>query len=252
VLVHNSYGGGTTVTSDAATLTVYVNAGTYNGLFSENEIKHASSGFFTFALASTRSFTGSIKIDGGSYVLSGLFNASTWLATSTVLRTGKSALTVNMQLIQTNETVQVAGSVTDGSWTAPLRGDRAYYTIANPAPPLGKYTLTLIGDSDGAASPGYGSYGMVTIGATGSVTLTGVLSDTASVSQITSLSKAGLWPLYVPLYAGKGSLLGWVTFTNAPTYKLTGDVSWIKTNASGLYYSSGFTNAVTAFGSVRH
>jgi len=250
-MVHNSFGSGT-VTSAAATLTVFVDAGTYNGLFSENEVKHSSSGFLTFNLASTRSFSGSIKIEGGSYLLSGLFDANTFSANSTVLRTGKTTLSVHMELIQTDDTVQVTGSVTDGTWTASLLGDRAYYRTGHIAPQAGNYTMTLFTDSNGDTMPSNGSYGIATVRTNGTVSLTGLMSDAVGIAQATSISKAGQWPLYVPLYAGKGSLLSWVTFTNAPIYKLTGNVSWIKTNASGLYYINGFTNSLTVYGGSRH
>jgi hypothetical protein len=47
-------------------------------------------------------------------------------------------------------------------------------------------------------------------------------------------------------------MLGWVTFTNQPTLKLTGNVSWIKTAAYGAYYTNGFTNTLNVIGGSRH
>ena len=239
------------VTSSTATLTKPVPIAAYNGLFYENTgVRHGSSGYFNFTTTRTRTFNGKILIEGGSYILAGTFG-SNHQATATVVRAGKSPLTVKLQLLTAAAADQVTGTVSDGVWTAPLLGDRAVFSTANVAPQVGVYTFTLLTDSNGDSAPSYGSYGKATVKTNGAVTLSGALSDTAGINQSTSISKAGQWPLYVPLYMGKGSLLGWVTFTNQPTLKLTGDVSWIKTNASGLYYPNGFTNTVILLGGTR-
>ncbi|MFM2082163.1 MAG: hypothetical protein RL380_854 [Verrucomicrobiota bacterium] len=240
------------VTSRTVTFTKPVPMAAYYGLFYEtNAVNFGSSGYFNFSVASarTRTFNGKILIEGGSYMFTGTF-ASNHQASATVARPGKTSLIVSLQLLAAAD--QVIGSVTDGTWTAPLLGDRATFNATNVAPQLGNYTFTLLGDSNGNDAPSYGSQGKVTVRTNGAVMLSGSLSDAAPLTQSTYLSKNGQWPLYAPLYTGKGALLGWVTFTNQPTLKLTGDVSWIKTNASGLYYSSGFTNPVTLFGGRRH
>jgi formylglycine-generating enzyme required for sulfatase activity len=54
------------------------------------------------------------------------------------------------------------------------------------------------------------------------------------------------------LYSGKGSLLGWLTFTNETDRDIDGLVSWIKpkgTTTTNLY-PAGFTNDLEALGSV--
>ncbi|MFM2081963.1 MAG: hypothetical protein RL380_654, partial [Verrucomicrobiota bacterium] len=240
------------VTSRTVTFTKPVPVATYYGLFFEtNAVNFGRSGYFNFAVASAklRTFAGKILIEGGNYPLSGTFGTN-HTATATVTRAGKTSLTVNLQLIAAAD--QVVGSVTDGAWIAPLLGDRATFNATNVAPQLGNYTFTLLGDSNGDDAPSYGTQGKVTVRTNGAVALSGTLSDAATLVQATGISKNGQWPLYAPLYGGQGALLGWVTFTNQPTLKLTGEVSWIKTNASGLYYSSGFTNPVTLFGGRRH
>jgi len=53
----------------------------------------------------------------------------------------------------------------------------------------------------------------------------------------------------VPLYGGRGLLLGWLTFTNRATDDLAGLVSWIKpTKPLTKYYPGGFTNESVALG----
>ena len=242
------------VESSAATLNKPVPTGIYNGLFYEtNVVKFGRSGYFTFTISNTkpRMFSGKNFIEGGSYPLIGVFG-SNHLAQVSIARPGKTTLIVNLQLLTANAADQVIGTVSDGTWTAKLLGDRVTFNASNPAPQMGNYTYTLFTDSNGDDAPSYGSFGSITVKTNGALTVTGTLSDTTSSPQSTYVSKNGEWPLYVPLYQGKGSLLGWVTFTNLPTLKLTGDVSWIKTNASGAYYTNGFTNTVTVYGGSRH
>jgi hypothetical protein len=61
-----------------------------------------------------------------------------------------------------------------------------------------------------------------------------------------------MWPLYVPLYGGKGSILSWVTFSTnpAPAASLYGELSWIKPSLPGKYYADGFTNEMDIVGSI--
>ena len=199
------------VTSSTVTLTKPVPTAYYYGLFFEtNGVQHGSSGYFNFNIASarTRTLNGKILIEGGSYLLTGTF-ASNHQAIATVVRPGKTTLTVTLQLLAAAD--QVTGTVSDGTWSAPLLGDRAVFNATNVAPQLGGYTFTLFGDSNGDDSPSYGTQGKITIRTNGAIALSGTLSDSSPIAQGTYLSKNGQWPLYVPLYAGKGSLLGWVT-----------------------------------------
>ncbi|MDB6121359.1 MAG: hypothetical protein JWQ71_352 [Pedosphaera sp.] len=56
----------------------------------------------------------------------------------------------------------------------------------------------------------------------------------------------------MPLYAGKGAVLSWVSFTNAPGVgtNLSASLVWIKlANPTNLYYPGGFTNLVDLVGS---
>jgi hypothetical protein len=245
--------GGGTVVSAVASLNKPMPAGIYSGLFYEtNVVRHRSSGYFNFKLATARSFSGKIFIDGSSYGLAGKFG-SNHQAQVVVLRANKpSSLNIALQLLTANSADQVVGTVTDGNWSAPLLGDRLVYSTNNLAPQSGSYSFTLFTESNGDTSPSNGSAGVATVKTNGAISLKGLLSDGISLSQSTYISKGGQWPLYVPLYKCTGSLLGWLTFTNQPTYKLTGNVSWIKTNAYGLYYTNGFTNSLTVFGGSRH
>jgi hypothetical protein len=137
---------------------------------------------------------------------------------------------------------------------AGLSADRVVWSSAtNPAPYAGRYTLAVAGGdvSDPSFPAGIG-YGAVVVETTGKVIVSGALADGTPVSQTTRISKDGRWPLYVPLYAGKGSVWSWLFFTNAPPPTLQGgQLSWSKPalGAATKYYPQGFTNTVEVAGS---
>ena len=228
----------------------------YNGLFYGDTVTHQSSGFFTFALASNWRFSGKILLNGGSYTLAGILNSNTLTGTTTVSRPGLPTLTISLNLLSLSSDGQVNGTVSDGAWTANLLGDQAYYHGANP-PQIGNYTAALIPQSgqnfDGVSSPGYGTTATLSVKTNGSVTVSGTTSDASALAEVASLSKNGEFPLYIPMYKGAGSMLGWITFVDSqPAYKFNGNVTWTKTNSFGLYYAGGFTNFVQLIGSQRH
>ena len=151
-------------------------------------------------------------------------------ATNTIVRKGTNALVVTWA-VALDGSDTLTGTVSDpiAGWTATLNGDRALFNAKTNACTLaGKYTLLLPGLPHDAFVPGGHSYGAVTIDSNGVVSLKGYLSDKTSAAQKVPLSKNGQWPLYVPLYSGKGSLLSWVGFTNRPTDDFHGLLNWSK------------------------
>ncbi len=218
--------------------------GVYNGLFqaagntsldSFGSIKltMTDQGAFTGALLGipTNSFTGKFWVDG--------------IAQVNVVRGGKPTV-LNLALDITNHTDQIRGQVTNGTWVADLRCDRAQ--AGSVAAALYTNTMAMLSESNGQSfGDGIGS---VKINATGALSFTGTLADGTAVSQSTSLSKDGLWPFYVSLYGGKGSIMGWITVTNTGNESLSGAGQWIKTPIRNAYYPGGFTNAVQITGST--
>jgi hypothetical protein len=97
----------------------------------------------------------------------------------------------------------------ENAWT---NGFRAYRQVTSGAPFTAKHTLLMPGDPEASTIPGGDSFGTVTVDALGKVNFTGTLADGTRVLQRSVLGTNGWWPLYVPLYAGKGALLGWVQF----------------------------------------
>jgi hypothetical protein len=233
---------GTTITANFIANPFSGVIGKFNGLFWDqfNGAEHGSSGFFTLTTTERGSYTASFVADGGKFSTSGQLDLE-GRATNNVARRGMSPLTVTW-FVQLDGSDQVTGTVSDGVWSAGLQGDRAIFSArTNPYTNAGKYTFVLPGTPELTTMPGGDSYGTVSVDANGRVALKCFLSDKTVAVQKVPLSKNGEWPLYVPLYAGKGSLISWVTFTTEGTSDFSGDLTWSKPTASNAkYYSSGF------------
>ncbi len=210
-------------------------AGSYNGLFSEFEnVRLESSGFLSLRLMELGAFSARMTLAGKRIAFSGKF-ALDGLATNLVPRTGASPLTIYLTLDLIGGTDQITGTISDGVWTASLLSDRALFNkTENQAMQAGRYTLLVPGDAmDAANQPGGDSFGTVTVDAGGNVKFSGTLADGTKVSQTAPLSKNGWWPLHVPIYGGRGSILSWVIFVESSEASFTGVFNWIKPALSG-------------------
>jgi hypothetical protein len=83
----------------------------------------------------------------------------------------------------------------------------------------------------------------------GRVQLAGSLADGTRFSHSGMLTGDGQWALYLPLYAGRGSVLSWLTLSNTPDGVLSGPLVWIKPQPANVQHASGFALQTTASGS---
>jgi uncharacterized repeat protein (TIGR01451 family) len=226
-----------------------VEPGTFNGLFYDtNGVVSAQSGSFTLTVDSKSKYSGSLRMAGKKYSVSGTIAADS-RATNTISRSGTSSLQVLWDFSITSGVV--VGTVGDGTWLSQLLGDVAVWdSKSSPCPLAGnKYTVIFPGTGDGTTSPEGDGYGKVSIDGNGKITLSGTLADGTSVSQTATLSAGKDWPLYLSLYSNKGLLIGWLEFADQAGSDLSGKLSWIKPSSSSKYYPSGFDVHVDTVGS---
>jgi hypothetical protein len=230
--------------------------GTYNGLFYDtNGVTHPGSGFITINLtANTGAFNGTVQIGSSKWSLSGQFDA-TGNAAVTVNRGIMTPLNIVLQLDVAGGSGQITGTVTanDNSWTAQLLANRAVFnTTTNPCPQAGSYTLVMPGTPGATQSPAGDGCGTVTVSKAGVVTLNATLADGTTASASTTLSRSGQWALYAPLYAyGRGSMIGWLTFTNLPGSDISGWLSWMRpVIPTTLQFNLGFAVMTAPAGSL--
>ena len=197
-------------------------------------------------MTSAGAFSAKLRLGAASHSFSGAFSV-TGAASKSIPRTGLSPITVELQLGLTNG--PLTGAISDGTWTADLVADVAVYSKANPAPQAGKYTLLIPGSENASVLPGGNGFGAVTVSDSGTVTFSGILGDGTPVTSTSIISSEGQWPFYVSLYGGKGSILGWLTFTNEGV--ISGQTGWFKQpQATAKLYPGGFTNSAEVIGSA--
>jgi len=223
-------------------------SGSYSGLFYEsNGVAAPSSGYFTVLTTTRGAYTGKISSGGQTYSFSGQLDPVNGQSTAKVSRGLLRSLTVRLQLDSAGN--QLRGTITDGRWTANLMADKLVFSKSAHPNQTGAYTLIIPGDSQDENSPAGHGFGTVNLDAGGSVTWSGALADGSKVTQKSTLSGDGIWPLYSSLYSGKGCVLGWVQFTNGFA---SGDLVWARPGGVSDQYAGGFTNVVTAFASPYH
>ena len=225
--------------------------GSYTGLFyPTNEVLHDESGLLTVTTTEQGKYSGTLRLGGQRYALSGRFDLECH-ATNAIHRKGTNALILAFALGSGTNTGRLLGSVTDGQWTAPLLGDRhEFHSVTNPAPFSGRYTMILPGQPAAANSPGGDGYGSIKIDARGFLKLTAMTADDRALTLSAPVSSDGACPVFASLYKGKGSLLGWLNFTNRNRDDFSGLLNWAcPSQPTSKLYPLGFTNEVLAVGS---
>ncbi len=222
--------------------------GVFNGLFYEDDqVRLGQSGFFSLTLSDKGAYSAYVQIGTRKTKASGKLTLE-GRATNVVTRPGTNALIITWA-VGLDGSDQITGTVGNGTWTADLLGDRATFHKTNAASQAGHHTLLLLGSS-GDLAPEGDSYGTASVDPAGVVKLKAYLADKSPITARVPLSKNGQWPLYAPLYGGKGALLGWATFSDQPSTDFEGVMSWIKPAIPGLaLYPDGFSSEAALLGS---
>ena len=195
-------------------------------------------------MTSNGTFTAKLQQGSRSLAFSGRFSIA-GQSFNTIARPGLAPLTVQLQLGLAGSAL--TGQVSADSWTAALAAGPAYRLHSQPRPAGRQDTLAIPGAGDGSTQPGGDGFGSVTVDADGNVSF----SELADAQSTTAgkVTGQGEWPFYAPLYAGAGSIIGWLAFeTNGD---IGGQLNWVKPALpTGRYYCAGFTNSTGAIGSV--
>lgn len=221
--------------------------GTYTGLFAptNSDRNQTDSGSFSLNVTGSGTVSGKLSLGGQILPFSGKFTPDGAASISAQPGNASSPAT-SLQLDFTNQSI--SGSVSNEAFLAELDGNRTAFNKSWTAANFeGNYTLIIFGTNDPKIGPFGNGYASVKVSSTGLLTLTGSLADGTAISQLSEVSKDGYWPLHISLYGGKGSLWGWVYFTNH-TLMAVPALSWInETNsARTAMYRAGFTNQQAA------
>lgn len=249
--------------------------GIYNGGITPNATLPTLSaldteGFATFTLQSNGSFTGTLKLDGGTLPpVSGIFDNTgiarfgpTRSLVAVITRTNKPALTVSLQ---TDVTPPFSGQITgtlsilDGSnRRCDIVADRAAYSATNLVPSgflnAGNadavYTLVFVPQTNPGFTadqfPQGDGVGYYKLTKTGALTLAGTLADGTPITGSSTLSGANTWRLFAPLYSSKGLLAGDVSLITGNTFidLQANDTVWIRPVLDMQHYPGGWPTGI--------
>ena len=215
--------------------------GAYNGMIVGATSAHAANGLFKITVAAGGTFTGRLTIGGLGYAVSGKFNAR-GDATITVKRGALTPVVVTLHLDLDGGTDRITGSVTDGTFTSAISADRGPVASTVPHALTGRYTISLPPNAaHDPLLPSGNGYATLLVSKAGLATLSGALADGKTFTASATIAKDGSFPLYVPLYSGKGSIASRVTFRDTGVADLDGTFHWSKPlRALDRYYPQAF------------
>lgn len=217
--------------------------GNYYGLFAPTNGPRPQdrSGAIKLTVAKKGAFSGQLQVGSETLRFSGKFNTNGAVITNITSHVAP-VITLTLQLYPSDQSI--FGTISNEDFVADVTAYQAVYNTHSKAPFAGHFTLVIPGATNAETGPFGTSYASVAVNSSGAITIAGSLADGTALSQSSQAVAGGYWPLYVPLYGGKGSIWGWNLFTNDGIISLPPYASWINpTNSSKTAaYRSGFTN----------
>lgn len=228
-------------------------AGSYVGLFhDEAQPEQRSSGYLQLTLASSGAYSAKMMLNGKSQSTSGVlaFDGS---GEAVFKRPHTNAILAELQLDLSGQSNEVEGSIAEqpindpAPWSASFVLNRTGPAASEP----GRYTLCLPPDTNAPTSPQGSGFATLSLSPKGVLNCSGSLADGTKFSQGTFVDQAGDWPLYTPLYHGKGALFSAATIDpGQPAGDIEGAVSWFKqAQPAAKVAPGGFTNSTRLLGS---
>ena len=202
--------------------------GGYDGLVKSAisvQPRHANHGLLHLQVANNGAFTGTLKMDGLSLPLSGVFNSSgaarfgvSRASTAKLVRPNQPSLLIALSIHLTTRQVTGTLSEEDRVTAQPFSTlvlEPSGGTLPAASPYLvnrGRYTVSIPAraQTNGLTStdfPQATSTGVITVARSGTLTFVGSLSDSTKVTVSAPLSASLAAPLYAPLYAKPGGSL---------------------------------------------
>jgi hypothetical protein len=84
----------------------------------------------------------------------------------------------------------------------------------------------------------------------GNVRMNGELADGTPISQSTTVSKSGWWPMFALINGNQGAFTGWINFKNLAQSSLNGNANWFHPQLNHTAYSNEFSLRSSVVGSL--
>ncbi|MDB6056408.1 MAG: hypothetical protein JWO95_252 [Verrucomicrobiales bacterium] len=219
--------------------------GVYNGLIlNTNNINGTSSGSFNLLINKPDTYVLRINVGNTSGTATGRFDATGAADFST---RGRNPISGHIQLDLSGTSDHVTGDVT-APVTASMVGDRNVFDLkTNLCQFAGQYNM-VIGTNPSVGGNGYAN---VFVDGAGNLRMNGVLADGKSISQSTTVSKDGFWPMFAAPYgANNGAFMGWINITNIPQSSLHGVSYWFHPASHIGAFTNEFSERQDVIGSL--
>ncbi|MCX8156496.1 MAG: PQQ-binding-like beta-propeller repeat protein [Verrucomicrobiae bacterium] len=206
-----------------------VRQGRYDGLaWVPTAVGMDNSGLAQFEVDVEGRLQGHLFWNGQMHSLRGQFDAE-GRARQLLARSGETTLSFEVSLthrLPEAPTNALLGWVRAGDWTSPLTALRAAGTLPAQAP-AGTYAAVLI---PRGLPPQVQGDGWLTLRLSPphQLTLAGRLSDNTPLEGAFAVLEDGRCPIYLPLYGGRGALLGWCQVDINKPVPVTGQLVWFK------------------------
>jgi hypothetical protein len=238
--------------SQEVAFTVYSFSGEYGG--SVAGAAASRSGGIKINMTASGAFTGSLTYGSSTYRLNGVFNSNGQYQT-VIERGNNSIVDVALTLTSSGTGYTITGSIDDGLGASPITAESVVYSVANPAPYAGRYTILIESGSTttGTPAPIGTGVGTLTVSTSGQIAFAGVLADGTPFSERATLEANGVWNVFIPLYGSNAGMLeGTIQFENIDGVSdLDGTVAWVKpANSRATFYPAGFTVNASLIGSA--
>jgi hypothetical protein len=216
--------------------------GNYYGLFyASNGVQIGQSGYLAVTVSANGQYYARLQMAASPYSITGQFDGAGF-ASNSVHVAGQTPLQLQLQFTKGDPPI-LAGTVGNGAWMSDIMAYEANFNArTNPAPFAGKYTLVIHGPNDGdLREPQGDGYGTVVVSPAGLLQFNGTLADGTPLTQTTTISADGQWPIFASLYGSRGQILGWVQFRDTAQSDLFGNLAWNKPPIAGATsYAAGF------------
>ena len=226
--------------------------GSYNGIITP--IADPSlSGYISVIETLTGSFSAKIYFAGKNFSVKSHFdNTGMWSGFLGFDPTGR-PVNITLQLGLLAGVDKVTGTISAGVIASAINADRALFGTTNPSLQAGTYTMLLPADPahPEATYPQGTGWGTVTVDVAGNLRLSGKLGNGTAISQGTTLSKTGAWPVFLIPFKVPGEVFGNITFANvANVSDFAGTLTMVKTASPfESFYPAGFNGQIAAQGS---
>ena len=223
--------------------------GIFNGLFYDtNTPAHGNAGAFSLALDDKGGVRGTVRQGTKTRKFTGTFSLERTARILVPATATEPALSLALEIDY--GTATITGLASNAHFVSTITAYRNPFSPqSRSAPTVGNYNAALPG-ADAASAPVGDGFATFAVSTAGRVSGKFTLADSSSFSLVTATAAGAQVPVYAPLYAGRGSLFGWLTVTNSASNDVAGPLWWTKpVSVGGALYPAGFTNQTEVLGS---